>query len=140
MKIQGRTLFDCSPTGITGHFRSSQIPFEDRVGQVIRNIDDWNRARNQQRNWETLQQMISLRAQPYIIKSPQVRDNQWVFEFEVEAAGVYSTTADIDNLTGLLNECAGIPMIVNLNETEQLEPSLTINGPNQNLWFETINK
>ena len=140
MKIQGRTLFDCSPTGITGHFRSSHIPFEDRVGQVIRNIEDWNRARNQQRNWETLQQMISLRAQPYILQLPQVIDNQWVFEFEVEAAGVYSTTADIDNLTGLLNECAGIPMIVNLNETTQLDPSLTINGPNQNLWFETINK
>ena len=84
--------------------------------------------------------MISLRAQPYILQLPQVRDTQWVFEFEVEAAGVYSTTADIDNLTGLLNECAGIPMIVNLNETTQLEPSLSISGPDQNLWFETINK
>jgi len=53
---------------------------------------------------------------------------------------VYSITGEVDNLTGLLNECAGIPMIVNLNETKQLEPSLTVNGPNQNLWFETINK
>ena len=140
MKIQGRTLFDCSPTGITGNFRSSQIPFEDRVGQVIRNIEDWNRARNQQRNWETLQQMISLRAQPYILQVPQVIDNQWIFEFEVETAGVYSVTGEVDNLTGLLNECAGIPMITNLNETVQLEPSLIIDGPDQNLWFETINK
>ena len=140
MKIQGRTLFDCSPTGITGNFRSSQIPFEDRVGQVIRNIEDWNRARNQQRNWETLQQMISLRAQPDIVQLPRAIDNQWVFEFEVETAGVYSVTGEVDNLTGLLNECAGIPMIVNLNETMQLEPSLITSGSNQNLWFETINK
>ena len=140
MKIQGRTLFDCSPTGITGHFRSSQIPFEDRVGQVIRNIEDWNRARNQQRNWETLQQMISLRAQPYILQVPQVIDNQWVFEFEVETAGVYSVTGEVDNLTGLLNECAGIPMVVGLDESAPIEPSLTVNGPKQNLWFETINK
>jgi hypothetical protein len=116
------------------------MPFEDRVGQVIRNIDDWNRARNQQRNWETLQQMISLRAQPDIVQLPRLHDTQWVFEFEVETAGVYSTTGEVDDLTGLLNECAGIPMIVNLNEAEQLEPSLTVNGPNQNLWFQTINK
>lgn len=140
MKIQGRTLFDCSPTGITGHFRSSQIPFEDRVGQFIRNIDDWNRARNQQRNWETLQQMISLRAQPNILQLPQEIDNQWVFEFEVETAGVYSGTGEVDNLTGLLNECSGIPMIIKLNEKSQLEPSLIISGPKQNLWFKTINK
>jgi hypothetical protein len=84
--------------------------------------------------------MISLRAQPYILQVPQVIDNQWIFEFEVETAGVYSVTGEVDNLTGLLNECAGIPMITNLNETVQLEPSLIIGGPDQNLWFETINK
>jgi hypothetical protein len=84
--------------------------------------------------------MISLRAQPDIVQLPQVRDQQWVFEFEVEAAGVYSVTGEVDNLTGLLNECAGIPMITNLNETSRLDPSLIISGSDQNLWFETINK
>ena len=46
----------------------------------------------------------------------------------------------IDNLDGLLNECAGIPMVVGLDESAPIESSLTVNGPNQNLWFETINK
>jgi hypothetical protein len=84
--------------------------------------------------------MISLRAQPNVVQLPQLHDNHWVFEFEVEAAGVYSVTGEADNLTGLLNECAGIPMITNLNEIVQLEPSLIIDGSKQNLWFETINK
>jgi len=140
MKIQGQTLFDCSPTGITGNFRTSQIPFEDRVGQTINNIEDWNHSRNQQRNWETLQQMISLRAQPVITQLPTLTKNQWEFEFEVETPGVYSATGDVENLDGLLNECAGIPMVTKLNEKQQLEPCLVVSGPKQNLWFKTINK
>jgi hypothetical protein len=139
MKIQGQTLFDCSATGITGHFRSSQVPFLDLVGQTIHDIDDWNRARNQQRNWETLQQMISLRAQPVITQPPRAVDDHWEFEFEIETPGVYSATGEIENLDGLLNECAGIPMVIDLNEKHTLEPCLTVNGPNQNLWFKTIN-
>ena len=113
MKIQGRTLFDCSPTGITGHFRSSQIPFEDRVGQSIRNIEDWNRARNQQRNWETLQQMISLRAQPYILQVPQVIDNQWVFENVNFHIKVYSRAYTLNKLHKLLRIIKKIePLII----------------------------
>lgn len=140
MKIQGRTLFDCSPTGITGHFRSSQIPFEDGVGQVIRNIDDWNRARNQQRNWETIMQMISLRAQPTVVKEPEYVDGVWQFEFSVETPGVYSINSHVDNLDVLLHECAGIPMVIGLDEVGAIERSLIVHGPDQNLWFETINK
>ena len=85
-------------------------------------------------------QMISLRAQPTIVKEPQCADRVWSFEFSVETPGVYSTNNDANNLDGLLNECAGIPMIVGLDENSHIEPSLTVSGPNQNLWFETINK
>jgi hypothetical protein len=84
--------------------------------------------------------MISLRAQPTIIQEPKYTDGVWQFEFSVETPGVYSTNNDIDNLDGLLNECDGIPMIVGLDEADSIESSLTINGPTQNLWFETINK
>lgn len=140
MNILCRTLFDCTCTGITGHFRSSQVPYADRTGRLINTIDDWNRSRNQHRNWETIMQMISLRAQPTIIQEPKCTDGVWQFEFSVETPGVYSTNNDADNLDSLLNECAGIPMVVGLDETGTIEPSLTINGPNQNLWFETINK
>jgi hypothetical protein len=85
-------------------------------------------------------QMISLRAQPTVIKDPTCTDGVWSFEFNVETPGVYSTNNDADNLDSLLNECAGIPMVVGLDETLAIEPILTVTGPNQNLWFETINK
>lgn len=140
MNIICRTLFDCTCTGITGHFRSSQAPYPDRTGRLIRNIDDWNRSRNQHRNWETIMQMISLRAQPTVVREPECQNGVWQFEFTVETPGVYSANNDINNLDGLLNECAGIPMVVGLDETDSIEPSLIVSGPNQNLWFETINK
>jgi hypothetical protein len=116
------------------------VPYPDRTGRLINDINDWNRARNQHRNWETIMQMISLRAQPTIVQEPHCVDGVWQFEFSVETPGVYSTNNDVDNLDGLLNECAGIPMVVGLDETGTINPSLTVNGTDQNLWFETINK
>ena len=85
-------------------------------------------------------QMISLRAQPTVVKEPKCADGVWSFEFSVETPGVYSTDNNVDNLDGLLNECDGIPMVVGLDENDSINPSLTISGLNQNLWFETINK
>lgn len=140
MNILCRTLFDCTCTGITGHFRASQLPYEDRAGNMIATAVDWARARNKHRNWETIVQMISLRAQPTIVSEPRCVDGAWEFEFSVETPGVYSTSNDLNSLDALLNECQGIPMVVGLDEPVDLEPSLTVSGPNQNLWFETINK
>ena len=140
MNIICKTLFDCTCTGVTGHFRSSQVPYPDRTGRLIHTVADWNRARNQHRNWETIMQMISLRAQPTVVTEPTCTDGVWSFEFSVETPGVYSTNNNVDNLDGLLNECDGIPMIVGLDEADSIESSLTINGSKQNLWFETINK
>lgn len=139
MKIRCRTLFDCSATGVTGHFRPGQVPFDDNTGKVINNIDDWSFARNQQRNLETIMQMISLRAQPTITDYPYNNNGVWEFVFEVESAGVYSATGDLHDLGSLINECAGIPMILNLNESQVTEPCLITHGPNKNIWFETIN-
>ena len=139
MIIICRTLLDCTCTGVTGHFRASQAPYADRTGRIIHNIEDWNRARNQHRNWETLVQMISLRAQPTIQSEPECTDGVWQFDFSVETPGVYSVNNDLKNLDGLIGECAGIPMVVGLDETPGVEACLTVSGPHQNLWFETIN-
>lgn len=139
MNIQCRTLFDCTCTGVTGHFRSSQAPYHDRTGRLINNVQDWTHARNQHRNWETLVQMISLRAQPTIVSEPQLVDNSWCFEFSVETPGVYSSNANADNFDLLLAECDGIPMVVGLGERQDLESCLTVSGPKQNLWFQAIN-
>ena len=139
MKIQCRTLFDCSRTGVTGHYRMSQVPFQDQIGQTITNEHDWNFARNQQRNWETILQIISLRTQPMNLSATTVNDHVWEFTFEVEAAGVYSVNSDVNNMDTLLQECNGIPMVINLTEQPDLGTSLIAQGSKQNIWFQAVN-
>lgn len=136
MKIQVRTLFDCSSTGVTGHFQYGKLPFQDRSGQMIKNETDWHRARNKQRNWETILQIISLRAQPVNITRANKVDNAWLFEFEVEAQGVYSVNEDANNLESLYIDCRGVPMMTNLDEDPSAGQEL---DPKKNIWFESIN-
>ena len=84
-------------------------------------------------------QMISLRAQPTVVSYPKNTFNIWEFVFEVEVMGVYSATGNTDNYDTLLNECNEIPMIVGLNEIQPLASQLIASGPDQNIWFETVN-
>jgi hypothetical protein len=139
MKIICRTFFDCSATGVTGHFRPSQVPFEHRAGGVVQDQRSWNYARNQQRNWETLNQLISLRTQPLSVTSLGHNNGVWSFEFEVESGLVYSTSGLEDDIVGLVNECAGVPMITGLSETLTEESVLVTQGTDQNIWFDPIN-
>jgi hypothetical protein len=139
MKIICRTFFDCSATGVTGHFRPSQVPFSDRVGREIQDLQSWNYARNQQRNWETLTQLISLRTQPISVASLGHASGIWSFEFEVESGLVYSTSGHENDISGLVDECAGVPMITGLLETLTQETVLVTQGTDQNIWFEPIN-
>jgi hypothetical protein len=139
MKIICRTFFDCSATGVTGHFRSSQVPFSDHSGREIQDLPSWNYARNQQRNWETLTQLISLRTQPLSVTSLGQHCGTWSFEFEVESSLVYSTSGQEDDISSLVNECAGVPMITGLTESLTQETVLITQGPDQNIWFEPIN-
>ena len=86
IKIKVQTAFDITATGVTGHFKSARIPFVDRAGNNI--IDDiaWHRSRNQQRNFETLTQIVSLRTQTDNLTFPVFEQGRWTFEF----------TSDID--------------------------------------------
>jgi len=136
MKYVCKTLFDCSPTRITGHFRIGQIPFEDQVGQTINNVNDWNRSRNQQRNFETLIQIISLRSQPERIQPPHCADGVWNFSFEVEAESAFGISGNHDPFAALCQDCNGVPMLTGLDERSDIDPVLR---PNQNIWFETVN-
>ena len=95
--------------------------------------------RDQQRNYETIQQMISLRAQPQITRRPYRVNGHWIFEFSVETPGVYASDGTADGVDLLLSECQGMPMITGLDEQTQLESQLCVGGTNQNIWFETVN-
>lgn len=135
MRILCRTLFDCSATGVTGHYRASQVPFVDGAGNTIENQQHWTFARNQQRNWETLNQLISLRTQVFDVDPVASSEGEWCFEFSVEHAEVYDT-----ELKGLIAECAGVPMLTGLTETLTAQHTLVTDGPDQNIWFKPINK
>lgn len=139
MKIQCRTLFDCTRTGTTGHFRMAQVPFQDNAGQWIRDLTDWTRSRKQQMNFETVMQLISLRAQPTVLSDPVEQDGVWQFEFFVESVGVYSANGSDSDTSALLTECEGTPMIIGLQETKTNLVCLNTQSLQQNIWFETIN-
>ena len=65
------THFDCTPTG-TKSYRKLQNGYVDNSGRTISTLDDWNFSRNQQRNWETILQCVSLQTQPMNVSEPQM--------------------------------------------------------------------
>ena len=140
MKVLCRTLFDCTFTGVTGHLRPQQLPFVTKTGLVIDTPDQWNRSRNQQRNWESLLQIVSLRTQPMNVVYPVKQKDVWHFEFEVEAEGVLSGGYQTDELSGLVGDCEGVPMIIGLDESIAITSTLHATGADQNIWFTAINK
>ena len=136
MKIQCRTLFDITQTGITGHFKTSQLPFDDRAGQNITDLKTWTYSRNQQRNLETISQRLQLRTQIFDLSNPVETNGYWYFEFEVEFEGIYHNNSDEFGI--LKQDCEGVPMLVGLNEQYTITPVLVVTGSQQNIWFENI--
>lgn len=132
-RILCRCLFDITATGVTGHLKSSRIPFRDRAGQDITNEITWNRARNQQRNWETLTQLISLRTQVMDLTVPERFDGAWEFEFATETPDAYGPADDPTLI--LRMDSDGVPMLQTLNTGEIMTTQLIVEGPDQNIWF-----
>lgn len=106
--------------------------------------------RNQQRNWETVYQILSLRVQlinlTYLgVTSSDLRQysfginysgthNVWSFEFAVEHDGIFS--ADLDRYGALKDDFKITPIILNLSETAK--PSLPLfyaSGSEKNIYF-----
>jgi hypothetical protein len=133
MKIQCQTLFDITATGTTGHVKPSRMPFTDQAGSKITDVEQWNRSRNQQRNWETVTQLISLRTQVDNLQEPVMSQDCWQFEFEVENQNLF--TSGIDKLSVLKADCAGVPMLTGLNESIDIG---TVLVTDKNIWFTIV--
>ena len=135
MKYVCQTLFDITATGVTGHCKQTRMPFTDLAGQIINNEIDWNRSRNQQRNWETLTQILGLRTQLFGLTKP-IKDTvgtRWMFEFETESEGIYGPESDPTQV--LRGDADGVPMLLQLNNQPDLESYLITAGTRQNIWF-----
>ena len=109
LSIRVTTDFDCRPTGVTGHFRPNILPITDQQGQAVTNQATWLRSRNQQRNWETIMQLISLYTQPLRVSRVRVENLRWQFDFDTDQEEVFKL--DNDPVGRLRQACTGVPII-----------------------------
>jgi hypothetical protein len=133
MKIQLKTTVDITATGTT-HRKWQDIEYTDHAGQHINSAESWGRSRNQQRNWETVVQLLGLRTQPINLALPSCVDAQldkvWTTTFEVETPDVL--LLGNDKLALLKQDFEGVPIMHNLTETANAGSMFVING---NIWF-----
>jgi len=100
---------------------------------VVRSAGQRDTERNQQRNWETVLQVLGLRTQPHVITFPyQIKFAEsdthrmfgtfntgdhtvWRFEFGADQPGAYGT--EHGATAGLLTDFEEVPVITGLTET-----------------------
>jgi hypothetical protein len=146
--IKCQTLFDITPTGV-----------KNRRPQDITGTElfDLIKRQQQQSNYDTLLQVISLRSQPESISQVKKSDilltdtdfgflytseqddgtaNVWSFTFTIQHASVFQN--DDSELGSLLNDCEQVPMITNLLESVKLTPQLNVDSDLKNIHFEIV--
>ena len=137
MRVRCRTTFDITVTGVRGGFNANRLPFTDLAGSLIKDESGWHHARNQQRNWETVNQLISLRTLPHSITDSRLVDVSdvaiWEFDFTLDQD---TALARGDDIFGSIRiDCRGVPMIVNLSESPGQIPILEVD---RNIWFQRL--
>jgi hypothetical protein len=133
MKIKVSTRYDCRRTGVTGHYRAGAAQFIDLAGQSVIDKLTWDRSRNQQRNLETLTQLVGMRTQLMTLTAPIEENNLWHFTVEPDRSDVFA-----DNLVSLMSDCDGVPMMIHLGEQPHTGAVLRSSGPDQNIWFQIL--
>lgn len=137
MRIRCVTQFDITATGVKSNFNKNRIPFVDDTGTTINDHFQWQRSRNKQRNWETINQIISLRALPTEITTPEkiTRDglNLWQFEFEIDSPESLET--DSGPMGVFVVDCKDVPMLTGLEENAGIAPLLELGN---NIVFDIV--
>ncbi len=118
---------------------------------VTRHKPGYETARDQQRNWETVLQVIGLRAQPQLINGPICREYEldestafgemyyglqkvWIFTFGVDHEDVFMVNND--PVGGLDKDFAQVPVVCGLDETARfLLPIFYPYGAIKNIYF-----
>lgn len=145
------TLVDISQTGTTRPYKKESQSYVDHTGQQVIDFATWTISRNRQRNWETLLQTISLRAQPDNLQVVQQTKTDlinykfgdqyhgihtiWSFKFSVEYPQVFDKNHI--RLGALMDDTDHVPCILGLSETAKLPQALFLtHGPHLNTYFE----
>lgn len=119
---------------------------------VTRNRPGDEHKRNQQRNWETVLQVLGIRAQPTLVEGPMsgVVDEQllgklfgevytgeqrvWIASFSIEHRNVYRR--DEDQLALLAEDFNQVPVVTGLDETARfILPIFYSHGAIRNIVF-----
>jgi hypothetical protein len=138
VRIKCTTRFDITETGIRNRVFRPNMPFRDKTGCMINTQAEWQHARNQQTNWETVNQVISLRTLPERISTTKIDPISvtWSFEFDVVDPGSISRN---NNPVGyLIDDCNGVPMITGLGESADNVAFLSSQGSDPNIWFDVV--
>lgn len=140
-RISCFTLFDITKTGIANRARP---------GDDVLDTSDWFNKRNTQCNFDTILQVISLRAQPDVINDPKKFTNKldnmfglayqddhlhniWTFDFTVQHSSVFED--GIQQLGYLYQDCIGVPMIISDNIDIKIVNTLQIDDQYRNIFF-----
>lgn len=146
------TLFDITYTGTKRNYNARIIPFVDQAHRKIVCADTWQKSRNQQRNWDTVIQLLGLRNQPVSFTLPIVamedlanfkfgpkyigKANVWKFTCEYEHADLYRVG---DNVFKILeDDFRNVPMITGLSESVTIHPSCFQILPECNIYFKKM--
>jgi len=135
-RIKAYTLIDITNTGVVRNFKKDFLPYTDKSGNKITTEKEWLFARRQERNYETLLQILSLRIQPMDIDGPfliknnikrykfgkQYKTNHpvWMVEFGYESTNALATSDDPIGL--LASDCNNVPMMIGLLEGGGVSP------------------
>jgi hypothetical protein len=142
------TLFDITVTNVPNR----QRPDIDKDPQ------EWYYKRNTQSNFDTIQQVISLRSQPEIIRKPSKMEIRfdtftdfgflfeqhedetypcWSFDFTVQHPSVFYD--GIHDLGSLYRDCERVPMIKCHTMWDKLDTTLDSSDELRNIFFKTLN-
>lgn len=138
VRIKCTTRFDITETGIRNRTYRANIELKDKTGQTITTHKDWQKSRNQQCNWETVNQIISLRTLPERISTPvyDSAESTWSFEFDVVDPGsIFYNSNPVGYLVG---DCDGVPMITGLGESNETASFLSSQPADANIWFDVV--
>lgn len=145
-KVECLCLFDITATAVNGTQRNIQYPYTTKNGIQINDLKELAQARNQQRNLDTILQLIGMRTQIFEITNPELVTDVpaefawagtdmrvWRFTFEIEPQSQW--LVDDDEFWILKNDSDRTPMLVGLEETAQMEPWLVTQGSYINIIY-----
>jgi hypothetical protein len=134
--IECSTGFDITATGVLGQYKENREIRNQSDGSAITSHEAWLRARNQQRNWETMNQIISLRCLPENIQIPRRDGDIWRFVFDIDSlAAVSDQSGDLEFLR---RDAEGVPMILGLEEAKGLDTMIRTLGTVINTDFRVL--